>query len=324
MSLALLLTLSSALSPLDVTQDFEVRSEGVAIVATLTRPPGEGPFPTMIVIGHGMGMTREGVGTERDGYRGLGFATVTYDRRGYGASGGSADASFELSARDVRAIIDHVTTLSCVDTRALGLSARSRGAWIAPLVARDDARIRFVVALVPPLRSLAAILATSRLDQLAAAGHPRADLALAGRAITAMCEVARGSIDWASYLTVQREVAARPWAPVLGLPAREDDPLWPGLRACVDYDPFPQWRFVEQPVLGIFAGEDLDVEPTANAALLEAACPDVHVEIRPGIGHELLPVAPHEGTAPVPDPAVWKCVEGWLSTRALLPQGHGR
>ena len=324
MSLALLLTLSSAFSPSDVTQDFEVLSEGVKIVATLTRPPGEGPFPTMIVIGHGMGMTREGVGTERDGYRGLGFATVTYDRRGYGASGGSADASFELSALDVRAVIDHVMTLSCVDTGALGLSARSRGAWIAPLVARDDARIRFVVALVPPLRSVAGIMVTARLDQLAAAGHPREDLALAGRAMTAMCDVARGRTDWTSYLALEKDVAAHSWAPQLGLPDREDDPLWPWLRACADYDPFPQWRFVEQPVLGIFAGEDLDVEPSVNAALLEAACPDVQVEIQPGIGHELLPVARHEGEKQAPDPAVWKCVGDWLSKRALLPQRHER
>jgi len=322
MSLALLLTLSSALSSPDVTEDFKVLSEGVTIVATLTRPPGEGPFPTMIVIGHGMGMTREGVGTERDGYRGLGFATVTYDRRGYGASGGSADASFELSARDVRALVDHVTTLSCVDTAALGLSARSRGAWIGPLAARDDARIRFVVALVPPLRSVASIMVTARLDQLAKAGRPREDLALAGRAMTAMCEVARGRMDWASYLAVKKDVAAHSWAPALGLPGGEDDPLWPWLRACVDYDPFPQWRFVEQPVLGIFAGEDLDVEPGVNSAMLEAACPDAHVEILPGIGHDLLPVAPHAGAAPRPDPAVWKCVGDWLSTRALLPQRH--
>ncbi len=323
MSLALLLTLSLGISPPDVTEDFEVLSEGVAIAATLTRPPGEGPFPTMIVIGHGMGMTRAGVGTERDGYRGLGLATVTYDQRGCGASGGSADASFELSARDVRALIDHVTTLSCVDASTLGLSARSRGAWIAPLVARDDARIRFVVALVPPLRSVAGILVTSRLDQLGAAGHPREDLALAGRALTALCEVARGRMAFASYLAVRNDVATRPWAALLGLPGREDDPLWPWLRANVDYDPFPQWRFVEQPVLGLFAGEDLDVEPGANAALLEAACPDVRVEIRPGIGHELLPVAAQEG-ARRPDPAVWKCVGDWLSERALLSRREER
>ena len=147
---------------------------------------------------------------------------------------------------------------------------------------------------------------------------------LAGRAMTALCEVARGRMDWASYLAVQNDVAAHSWAPQLGLPDREDDPLWPWLRTSVDYDPFPHWRFVEQPVLGIFAGLDLDVEPSVNAALLEAACPDVQVEIRPGIGHELLPVARHEGDAQVPDPGVWKCVGDWLSTRSLLPQRHER
>lgn len=318
MPLALLMSLSCSFSPPDVTQDFTVLSEGVGIAATLTRPSGEGPFPTMIVIGHGMGMTRAGVGTEREGYRGLGFATVTYDQRGCGASGGSADASFELSALDVRALVDHVTTLSCVDTAALGLSARSRGAWIAPLIARDDARIRFVVALVPPMRSVAEIMVTSRLDQLAAADRPREDLVLAARAMTAMFAVARGRVDWASYVTLQKDVAARSWGAQVGLPDREDDPFWSWLRKGVDYDPFPQWRFVEQPVLGIFAGADLDVEPTVNAALLEAACPDATVEIRPGIGHELRFVAPQAGDAQVVDPGVWKRVGEWLSSRDLL------
>jgi alpha-beta hydrolase superfamily lysophospholipase len=273
----------------------------------------------MIVIGHGLGMTRGGVGTELHGYRGLGFAVVTYDQRGYGASEGSTDAGFELSASDVRVLIDHVLELPWVDRAALGLSARSRGAWIAPLVVRDDPRVRFVVALVPPVRGVAEILVTSRLDQLARTGRSREELALAGRALAALCERARGRVDWPTYDAIRRKAVAHPWAEVLGLPDSEEHALWPWLARNVDYDPFPEWRFVEQPVLGIFAGADLDVEPHANAALLAAACSDVAVEIRPGIGHELEPVAPREGDARGPDPGVWDSVGDWLSRRDLLP-----
>src|SRR5262245_4570750 len=303
----------------DVVEDFVVRNQGVRITATATRPPGEGPFPTMIVIGHGQGMTRSGVGTELHGYRGLGLAVVTYDRRGYGASEGSKDATFELSASDVRVLIDHVLELPWVDHAALGLSARSRGAWIAPLVARDDPRVRFVVALVPPVRSAAQIVVTSHLDKLARTGRSREELALAGRALEALCEHARGRLDWSAYDAIRHEAATHPWAALLELPDSQDNAIWPWLAHDGDYDPFPQWRFVRQPVLGIFAGEDLDVEPKANAALPTAACPDATVEIRPGIGHELEPVAPREGGARGPDPGVWDSVGDWLSKRDLLP-----
>jgi predicted acyl esterase len=54
-------------------------------------PPGRGPHPGLILL-HGSGpATREPYRAEARWYAGHGFAALIFDKRGTGASGGSAD-----------------------------------------------------------------------------------------------------------------------------------------------------------------------------------------------------------------------------------------
>ncbi len=303
--------------------DFMADSDGVKIACTLTRPNGDGPFPTAIVIGHGAGMTRHGVDLELAGFLSAGVACVTYDRRGFGESEGEQGGSFKQSAKDVTAIVDKIQRLETVDASRIGISCRSRGAWVGPIAAGADSRIKFVVALAPPTRSLFQTILDSRLMQLQKVAG--SELGLVRDGVEAMNDFAQRSIGWNEYQTVLKRVNERPWGIRVGMPDDELHPVWTWFANNLNYDPVAYWRFVEQPVFVAFAADDDDVPLLINKALLESAWRSVAKS-----NYSILEVANsnhtfekvHHGDASSarnePKQELWTAVRKWMVEESIL------
>src|SRR5205085_2785064 len=77
-----------------------------------------------------------------------GWAVVTFDRRGEGASTGEPSVGrFELLAADACAVLDALAARDDIDGRRIGFWGISQGGWVAPLAAVRGGRAAFLVLL---------------------------------------------------------------------------------------------------------------------------------------------------------------------------------
>ncbi len=153
----MLLLLLALQAPRPVT--FE--SQGVVIAGEISWPPGDGPFPAVVLV-HGSGpATRQGNAPLVALFRDLGFAVLAYDKRGTGASGGiyrgvgtrNSDSMIPLLAADAAAAARLLAADTRVDTTRIGLAGGSQAGWVMA-AALGHAPIRFFVALSAPAVSV--------------------------------------------------------------------------------------------------------------------------------------------------------------------------
>jgi dienelactone hydrolase len=124
--------------------------------ATLTLPPGAGPFPAVAMV-HGSGPnTREEFQSFAAYCALLGIAVLADDKRGIGQSlghypgEGASDANLDVYARDAQAEVRYLAKLPQVDPTRVGLLGDSQAGWIIALAAAREPAVRWAVALVGP------------------------------------------------------------------------------------------------------------------------------------------------------------------------------
>jgi len=127
-----------------------------ANAATLTLPPGDGPFPAAVMV-HGSGpTTREEFQVFTAYCALLGIAVLADDKRGVGQSAGTypgeraTPATVDVLARDAQAEVRYVASLRQIDRTRLGLFGDSQAGWIIALAAARERAVRWAVPLVGP------------------------------------------------------------------------------------------------------------------------------------------------------------------------------
>jgi uncharacterized protein len=126
--------------------------------ATITIPPGNGPFPAAVMItGSGPQDRDENILEHKlfaviaDHLTRKGFIVLRVDDRGVGKSTGNfSEATSEDFAKDVNSHIDYLLTRREVDKKKIGLIGHSEGGMIAPMVASKRKDIDFIVLLAGP------------------------------------------------------------------------------------------------------------------------------------------------------------------------------
>jgi pimeloyl-ACP methyl ester carboxylesterase len=122
------------------------------VAATLTLPPGSGPFPAAVMV-HGSGPRTRDEFDIFTSYLALnGIAVIADDKRGIGESRGTypgdmASASaFDVLARDAQAEVRFLGTLPQIAARQVGLFGDSQAGWISPLAASRDPAIHWLIS----------------------------------------------------------------------------------------------------------------------------------------------------------------------------------
>jgi pimeloyl-ACP methyl ester carboxylesterase len=286
--------LKRAVSPVSVPLKWEDVRIGT-IAGTLVTPASPGPHPAIVWI-HGRGKST------RSGLRGLarifaerGVASLIYDKRGVGESGGDHDAaSLHDHAADVLAMLDHLVARKDIDRAQIGLRGNSAGGWVAAIVAnRTKVPLAFIITTVGPAESVMdqqihVATTTMRRSDLRFTAE---ELAAAEAHMTLVTRFAYTGKGWDElHASVARAKASR-WARFVDLPESEqsEDILWVRLN---QYDPAPDLKKIRTPFLALYGGDDYVTPPAENVAkmeryLTEAGNRDYKVVVIPGVGHGL-------------------------------------
>jgi pimeloyl-ACP methyl ester carboxylesterase len=276
---------------------YQNQAAGVTLAATLTLPPGEGPFPAVVLItGSGPQDRDESIMGHRpflvlaDYLTRKGIAVLRADDRGVGRSTGSFLSATTLDfAGDAEAGVAYLKTRSEIDAHKIGLIGHSEGGMIAPMVAARNSDVAFIV-LMAGIGIPGDELLVEQVRLIAEASGKSADEAKRAAAQQReVLELIKQEKDDATLEAKLREKLAAQLPEVqLGATIRQLRSPW--FRYFIAYDPATTLRQVRCPVLAINGERDLQVPPGQNLnsirkALEEGGNKRVEVDELPGLNH---------------------------------------
>ncbi len=145
-------------SPVPVIQDVEFRSGAVMLAGTLMMPSN---MVAAVVLVHGSGKEPRNISFARALAR-YGVATLTYDKRGVGKSGGVyagpevgtnnvEPRNLDLLAGDASAAVEELVQRISSPRTPVGLIGASQAGWIVPLAAVRNPDVKFMILWSGPL-----------------------------------------------------------------------------------------------------------------------------------------------------------------------------
>lgn len=241
----------------------------VKLVGRLTKPRTSGPHPALVMI-HGSGN-----GGRDFAYYSLlathlatqGVAVLTYDKRGFGASGGSGqNSSLQNLADDAGAAVRYLKQRQDVIADRIGLYGHSQGGFIAPLVSARGTEVAFMCLLAAPAVNTWDQELNEAESDMRGRSFSEEEVAEALKAMRLMFQVVssgRGMLEL--HAAVQSARSSRWWGVVELSSSKKDLEQW-RLSA---YDPRRALEKLKMPVLALFGERDLIVPPRQNVPIWE-------------------------------------------------------
>ena len=269
----------------------------IEIAATLTIPPGKGPFPAVLLItGSGPHDRDEALMGHRpflvlsDYLTRHGIAVLRADKRGVGKSGGNfATGTTADFATDAEAGVAYLTKRPEVNPHKIGLIGHSEGGIIAPMVAARNPDVAFIVMLAGPgVPGDQILVAQSRLIAEAAGQSPAEAEKNANQEHEVLTLVKNEKDNAALESDLRKRLAGE--VPDAQLGAQIKALTSPWVQFFIAYDPAGALRKVRCPVLALNGEKDLQVPPKLNLpairqALEEGGNKHFETDELPGLNH---------------------------------------
>ncbi|MEM9495745.1 MAG: CocE/NonD family hydrolase [Pseudomonadota bacterium] len=153
-AMSLTFPLSSMAAESVIERRVHIEAGDVVLGASLYRPSTARGLLPAIVTAHGSAAsTREGVGFYTHRALEMGFAVLSFDKRGVGETSGqhypfdveSSDQVFNDLASDVAHAVRWFATQDGIDASRIGLFGGSQAGWIMPLAASKEPIVSFIV-----------------------------------------------------------------------------------------------------------------------------------------------------------------------------------
>jgi pimeloyl-ACP methyl ester carboxylesterase len=292
-------------------EEVHYENNGIKLAGTLTLPPGDGPFPAVLLLtGSGAQNRDEEIFGHKpflviaDHLTRAGIAVLRMDDRGVGGSTGSVARSTTADfADDALAGVQFLKTHPHIAPHRIGLLGHSEGGIIAPLAATRSRDVAFVILLagtgVPGSQVI--------LDQGArigrVEGEPEERIRQQTEGQKKVFELLLTEKDPAALRTKLRDLLR---AQIAALPETErktlgdnldlaidrqvEQALTPWFRYFLAYDPRPALTQLKVPVLALNGEKDLQVAaelnlPAIAQALKMAKNRDVTLKRLPNLNH---------------------------------------
>ena len=290
-------------------------NEDIRLVGELYLPTNPGPHPTVIFT-HGSG----GAGRDNSRYQleatyfaEQGIASLVFDKRGYGESGGDwRTATFEDLASDAVAAVDYLKSRNDIDVSRLGLRGASQSGWILPLAAIESADVRYLILISPAgMTPYDQILYDVRTD-VEDAGFSPLDAEQALTVIESGLAYSRTLDNWDRHEDVLRNFEGKEWLSIASGPPVPDHWMWTWIRPLLDFDSVPIAASLDIPVLVILGEDDREVASQVAGFRFEKAFHDSQskrlVRYFPNASHSL------RTTVDLPEDVRPPLVNGYLET----------
>jgi hypothetical protein len=263
------------------SDEVTIRSGGAELGGTLHVPPGEGPFPAVVLVPAGR-LHRTATATFPHFFLSQGLAVLAYDRR-------RDTAPFETYAADAVAAVNELWTRRTIDGKRIGLWGHSQGGWISLVSAASSDAVSFVIdhsgMLVPAWRQELYRLSA---EALADGVDPR-DVGAAVSYQTALMHVAQTGAGWDEPIGRLKAAGKAGWVDLVYRPASLEE-LQRAWRNDFSFDPRPFAGCVRQPVLALFGGLDRStpIESAANLVNARGGRPGLTIRFFPTANHAFL------------------------------------
>jgi len=261
-------------------ENVEYRNDaaGVTLAATLTIPPGNGPFSAVLLItGSGPQDRDESLMGHRpflvlaDYLTRRGIIVLRADDRGIGKSGGNfAGATTADFATDAEAGVAYLKTRPEADPRKIGLIGHSEGGVIAPMVAARNPGVAFIVMMAGTAVPGDEVIAAQRLliSQVGGMSREQAEKnAAEEREILTL--VKQEKSDAVLEKKLRERLAGKVPQAQIGMQIKVMSAPW--FRYFIAYDPAIALKQVTCPVLAINGEKDLQAPPKQNVPAIRNA-----------------------------------------------------
>lgn len=301
-------------------EDVSFKSGGIVLTGTLRLPLTKGRHPAIFLLQGSGPVARDGEWFYADHFARHGIATLVFDKRGTGSSGGDyRDESMDDEAADALAGVHYLQSRKDINARRIGLYGRSHGGMVIPLAASLSKDVAFIInvsgAGVPPYQQVTYQTET----QMRRDGFSETEIAEAIAYMNLKWEVARtGGIGWDKLQAATRTASSKKWLERVQ-PATKLEDIVPSWKLQMVYNPMSALEKVRCPVLAVFG--ELDtltpvVETTANyrKGLAKAGNQDVTIKVFPNADHALLawPKPNDQVHWPVLAPGYLDAMTDWL------------
>ena len=285
---------------------------GVTLAGILTLPDGKGPFPAVLLLaGSGPADRDETFGAHHpllvysDNFTRKGIATLRYDKRGVGGSGGDeSKATFEDDAQDALAAVAFLQKRKDINLEKIGLLGTSEGGLLGYKLAARSKNIAFIVMLgAPCLEGEKGMFLQHSLVWKSNGMSDRAvsiqtnmekdcfeDIKNEKDDEKALEKIKKTVEAYSSRMTDDDRKALKSTLDTVDQWGRAlESPFW---RYVFSYDPKDDLRKVKCPVLAVWGDKDLLAPPNEHGPALESALQegknkDYTVKVIPDVNHAM-------------------------------------
>ncbi|WP_339924677.1 alpha/beta fold hydrolase [uncultured Cyclobacterium sp.] len=162
-----------------INTSFVQKKENLLFKGTVTKPRGEGPFPSVVLISGSGPQDRNSeifghypFWVIADHLTRQGIVVLRYDDRGVAESEGTMEGATTMDfTKDAWAAVEKLQSFSFVDKAKVGVIGHSEGGLIAWMMgAENSGNLSFISALAPPVISIDSLMGEQTYDLVKASG----------------------------------------------------------------------------------------------------------------------------------------------------------
>ncbi|WP_425409639.1 alpha/beta hydrolase family protein [Hyphococcus sp.] len=256
-----------------VARRAEFSSGEVRLSGALFLPSGVANKLPAVILAHGSGETSRYLGVWISYFTDLGFAVLSYDKRGVGESQGDwRQASFDDLSADVVSAADWLASQPEIDPDKIGLKTSSQSGWYGPRAVAQSGHFSFLMQRAGPGTPITATTLHEITEEWRSQGLAENVITAAGAFWTRLHAVIGAGEPIAAGQAILDEARRSEWfEPAYGDWTEIKEDWWARKKINLSYEPAKTAAALNIPVLWFLAENDQNVPYEKSKSAIETA-----------------------------------------------------